>query len=78
MKLGLTDVNVDYSANNIGLTRIRAEFVANEDFDIRDFVKTDFAQIFPNKPIVKCAHCGQWGAVMCACPQCGAPIDPVK
>jgi hypothetical protein len=24
----------------------------------------------------KCSHCGQWGAVMCACPHCGAPIDP--
>ena len=24
----------------------------------------------------KCIHCGQWGAVMCACPACGAPIDP--
>lgn len=24
----------------------------------------------------KCTYCGHWGAVMCACPQCGAPIDP--
>lgn len=24
----------------------------------------------------KCSHCGQYGAVMCACPSCGAPIDP--
>lgn len=24
----------------------------------------------------KCKYCGQWGAVMCACPACGAPIDP--
>ena len=24
----------------------------------------------------KCAHCGQYGAVQCACPHCGAPIDP--
>lgn len=27
-------------------------------------------------PITKCQHCGQWGAVFCACPKCGAPIDP--
>lgn len=24
----------------------------------------------------KCTHCGQWGAIMCACRSCGAPIDP--
>ena len=24
----------------------------------------------------KCPACGQWGAVMCACPHCGHPIDP--
>lgn len=28
------------------------------------------------KPLVKCRHCGQWGAAYCACLQCGAPIDP--
>ena len=29
-----------------------------------------------DRVLEKCGHCGQWGAVMCACPQCGAPIDP--
>lgn len=29
-----------------------------------------------DRVLEKCVHCGQWGAVMCACPQCGAPIDP--
>ena len=28
------------------------------------------------KPLVKCSHCGQWGAVYCECVKCGAPIDP--
>ena len=28
------------------------------------------------KPLIKCKHCGQWGAVSCACAHCGAPIDP--
>jgi hypothetical protein len=28
------------------------------------------------KPLVKCIHCGQWGAAYCACCHCGAPIDP--
>ncbi len=25
--------------------------------------------------VVKCGHCGQWGARKCACKFCGAPID---
>lgn len=29
-----------------------------------------------DRVLEKCTHCGQWGAVMCACPHCGAPIDP--
>jgi hypothetical protein len=28
------------------------------------------------RPLIKCRHCGQWGAVYCACAHCGAPIDP--
>lgn len=24
--------------------------------------------------VVQCAHCGQFGALHCACPSCGAPI----
>lgn len=28
------------------------------------------------KPLIKCRHCGQWGAAYCACRYCGAPIDP--
>lgn len=30
----------------------------------------------PQKVIVKCGHCGQWGAAMTACRHCGSPIDP--
>lgn len=25
--------------------------------------------------IIKCKHCGQWGARQCECKKCGAPID---
>jgi uncharacterized Fe-S radical SAM superfamily protein PflX len=32
--------------------------------------------IYPEKVLEKCTYCGQWGAVQCACPACGAPIDP--
>ncbi len=29
---------------------------------------------FPEKVVVKCAYCGQFGARGCECPKCGAPI----
>lgn len=29
-----------------------------------------------DKVLAKCSHCLQYGAIMCACPHCGAPIDP--
>ena len=31
---------------------------------------------FYNNPLVKCAHCGHWAAVMTECAKCGAPVDP--
>jgi hypothetical protein len=42
---------------------------------IADFVKKEIG--IYDRVLEKCAHCGQWGAVMCACRTCGAPIDPV-
>lgn len=40
---------------------------------IADMVKRSLGYL--EKPLVKCKHCGQWGAVYCACRYCGAPID---
>lgn len=40
---------------------------------IISIVKRELGQI--DDPLRKCAHCGQWGAVHCACKHCGAPID---
>lgn len=44
--------------------------------NIVDFVKVELG--FLKKPLTKCQHCGQWGAVYCACIKCGAPIDPAE
>jgi len=41
----------------------------------REIMEADFDELFPNKAIVKCGHCGQWGARKCACKYCGAPVD---
>ena len=41
---------------------------------IVDATKAELGYI--KNPLTKCQHCGQWGAVYCACIKCGAPIDP--
>ena len=41
---------------------------------IVEAIKKDMG--FLTKPLTKCQHCGQWGAVYCECVKCGAPIDP--
>jgi len=37
--------------------------------------RKDWDDIFPSNSVVKCRHCGQWGARKCECKYCGAPID---
>jgi len=32
--------------------------------------------VLPANPLVKCLHCGHWGAVYTPCRHCGAPVDP--
>ena len=29
----------------------------------------------PHNVVVRCGHCGQWGARKCECKKCGAPIE---
>ena len=41
-----------------------------------DLLGSDLMEyIAPNKVVIKCKHCGQWGAHKCACIKCGAPIE---
>jgi hypothetical protein len=41
---------------------------------VNDEIKRELG--YYKNPLKKCVHCGQWGAVMCECVKCGAPIDP--
>ena len=38
-------------------------------------IDNKLSDMFPGKVIVKCKHCGQWGARKTECIKCGAPID---
>lgn len=47
------------------------------ELDISDIVKSVKKELgVIDNPLRKCIYCGQWGAVHCDCPKCGAPIDP--
>ena len=43
---------------------------------LKTLTATIAASLAPERVLEKCGHCGQWGAIMCACRYCGAPIDP--
>jgi hypothetical protein len=43
----------------------------DKEIDVLDFIKEMRGQ---SLAILKCGHCGQWGAKYCACRYCGAPI----
>ena len=45
-------------------------------FPNSDMVGKDIGGLFaPDKVVIKCGHCGQWGARFCECRKCGAPIE---
>ena len=61
-----------YSMDN--MPRATVELLLDYDTGYQEF-KTMLADSFPGKVIVKCQHCGQWGARKTECVKCGAPID---
>ncbi len=44
--------------------------------DVQSIVAAVKKSLGMERVLEKCLYCGQWGAVMCACPSCGHPIDP--
>lgn len=43
--------------------------------DISAMIEDALAKYQPAIAVVKCKHCGQWGARFCECKKCGAPIE---
>lgn len=48
--------------------------VDGEQVDLSAFIKSVKEALGQSPVIIKCAHCGQWGARHCACRFCGAPV----
>jgi len=69
--IGITSMSVEC---DIGIARAHAEFVAHSDYDFRELITTRWGDLFPGNVIVKCGHCGQWGAAKTECKHCGAAI----
>jgi hypothetical protein len=64
---GGTGVSVPY---NVKIGTLRASMTDTLEKKVKEL-----EDLFFRKVIVKCSHCGQWGAAMCACKYCGSPID---
>lgn len=47
---------------------------SGEQVDLSEFIKSVKESLGQSPVILKCGHCGQWGAKYCACRYCGAPI----
>jgi hypothetical protein len=75
MSLMLNDWETSIEIGNVVKTRLTLVGYGDEFMDFRGAVGKDFSEyVSPRKVIIRCSHCGQWGAVKCACKHCGAPM----
>ena len=56
-----------------GETNVSISFAGQ--VNLSELKDADFDELLPGKSIIKCRHCGQWGARKCDCKYCGAAID---
>jgi hypothetical protein len=70
----ITGIGINNLSNN-GFLEAEVKMVI-EGRDSNQVFKEIKEAVDPGDVIVKCRHCGQYGAVKCPCPMCGAPIDP--
>jgi len=70
-------IGYNYSQNGIdsSVTRGSLDFITDDPSILKDISINGFTDLFPGNAIVKCKHCGQWGARRCECKKCGAAID---
>lgn len=72
-----TDSSADYlTFGNVVSQAETALFldVDGESVNLSEFIKNVKESLGQSPVIVKCVHCGQWGAKYCACRYCGAPV----
>jgi hypothetical protein len=51
------------------------DFITDDTQIALDIYHGSIKDFYSGNVIVKCKHCGQWGAKQCECKKCGAPID---
>lgn len=76
----LTDFEMDVYSDSMDIVEfpVQAKGVTGKTTlkSIKESIKKELGYMV--RVLEKCKHCGQYGAVMCACPHCGAPIDPAE
>lgn len=48
--------------------------VDGESVNLSEFIKSVKESLGQSPVLLKCSHCGQWGAKYCSCRYCGAPV----
>jgi hypothetical protein len=71
--IGVRNMKVEHKMSEP--VTIDLELVAYPGYDATHLINEKWGELFPGNSIIKCRHCGQWGARKCACKYCGAPIE---
>ncbi len=65
-----------YSYRDGEIIRGNIEFITDDTEILSKLYNSlSIIDLFIDKDIIKCKHCGQWGARKTECVKCGAPID---
>lgn len=72
---GTSSANYPDYSNNIGWHDDNNTKSTIPELEVLQKKIAQLDALFFRKVVVKCEHCGQWGAAMSACKHCGAPID---
>lgn len=70
---GVTALRIDHEVGQA--TRIELALIAEPNYDANHLIYEPWGDLFPGRVIVKCVHCGQWGARKTVCKHCGAPVE---
>lgn len=70
---GIRNMTINHGLHEA--TTIELELVAHPGYNGEEIYTAEWDMMFPGPVIVKCQHCGQWGARKTACRYCGAPVD---
>ena len=75
MSLKINEFSTNIQARGEKRVVLELSGYGENNVDFRGMLGKDISEyLVPRNVVIRCAHCGQWGAVKCACKHCGAPM----